>query len=573
MKILGTDIKNKSILKTSFSKVKGAYLAIAIFSMFINILMLTGPLYMLQIYDRVLLSSSFPTLIALSVLMMFMYIFVGLLEFCRARILSRISSQLEEDLRELTFFKWISASAKNINTGGPAPLQDLTNLSRYVSGPAPGAFFDLPWVPIYIFVIFLLHWWLGVFAIISSIIVVIIALFNENLTRKKFEKSMTISRKEQTLGQQAIHNGDAVYAMGMTNSIYKIWEKLNISKLKIAQSGTDVQGASYAFILSLRAFLQSAILGLGAALAIQQIISAGAMIAASIIFGRAIDPIQRAISHWRGFNEARMTFAKLETFYNRSPPIDKLYNIPIEQGDLIVDRLSAKAPNLSKLVLKNISFNLHTGEQLAVIGPSGSGKSTLARHLVGLTPPFAGSVSINGTKLEHYSNSELGKNIGYLPQIASLFPGTIAQNICRFETDAKIEDVIIAAKTAGLHEFINNLPNGYETNVDNGTNSFSGGEVRRIALAQAFYKFPMLIVLDEPNSNLDAQGDQKLLEALKILRAHNCTVILITHKTEILPAFDTVMVLKDGLQKHYSSLDAFLEFINKNQKKIPIKNT
>lgn len=561
MNASGTGLR--SVLGQALMKARRAFVGIGLFSCVINILMLTGPIYMLQVYDRVLISRSEWTLLALTVLMAALYSFMGILEFCRSRILIRVAGQVEKDLGPRTFKGWMKQGLFGKSAARMNPLNDLATVKQFLSSPAPSTFFDIPWAPIYIAVIFILHWMIGVLAIIGTIIIVCVAVYNELATRKPHMESLKMRRAEQNFAQQAYRNTDAISAMGMGENMRKRWAGFNKEGTVESLRGGDRAGNATSFTKAFRMFLQSAILGLGGWLAIQQIITPGAMIAGSIILGRALAPIQMAIGQWRNFNSARDAYERLNKFYDVIPETGENLSLPAPTGELSVENVFAGPPGSKAAVLTNLNFALKPGQGLGVIGPSAAGKSTLARLLVGVWHPQKGAVRLDGATFDQWNPEELGPYIGYLPQEVELFDGTIAQNIARFKEDATSDEIVLAAKYAGVHDMILRLPDGYETRIGEGGAVLSGGQVQRVALARALYGDPKLVVMDEPNSNLDTAGDNALTKAIAGLRQRGSTVVVMAHRPSAIVAVDKLLMLKDGKQVAFGPKDKVLAEVTK----------
>lgn len=549
----------RSEVGKALDRARGAFIGVGLFSCFINLLMLTGPLYMLQVYDRVLMSRSMSTLVALSILMAALYGFMGFLEWCRTRVLVRIAAKVERDLGDRTFRGWMKQGLYGRGAARLQPLNDLATLKQFLSSPAPGTFFDIPWAPIYIAVIFMLHWWLGLLAVIGTIIIVAVALYNEFSTRKPLTEAMKMRRAEQAFSQQAYRNTDALTAMGMSENMRRKWSQMNEKGGQEALTGGDRAGNASAFTKSFRMFLQSAILGLGGALAVIQIITPGAMIAGSIILGRALAPIQMAIGQWRNFNGARDAYGRLNKFYDLIPEEEDTLSLPAPQGALTVENLVAGPPGAKTAVLTGLNFALQPGQGLGVIGPSAAGKSTLAKLLVGVWLPQKGAVRLDGATFDQWNREELGPYIGYLPQEVELFDGTIAENIARFSPGADSEAIVTAAKYAGVHELILRLEDGYDTRIGEGGAVLSGGQIQRVALARALYGDPVLVILDEPNSNLDAEGDAALSKAIAGLRERGRTVVVMAHRPSAISAVDQLLMLRDGKQVAFGPKDEVLK--------------
>jgi len=536
-----------------------AFWGIGIFSFFVNLLMLTGPIYMLQVYDRVLASRSVETLIVISLIMAWLYICMGFLDFCRSRVLVRVANKFEKTLGKRTFRIWLKQGLMGRSAIRHKPLNDLSTIRQFLSGNAPGTFFDLPWVPIYIAAIFVLHWQLGLLALAGSIVILISAIYNEWGTRKPMLESLKLRRAEQALAQQAHRNADTIESMGMGDHMRRRWENLNTRGSAEGQTSSDRSGGSTAFSKAFRMFIQSAILGLGGYLAVKQIITPGAMIAASIILGRALAPIQMIIGQWRGFNAARDAYSRLNAFYEIVPEDGENTRLPTPTGQLSVENLMAGPPGAKTAVLAGLNFALKPGQGLGVIGPSAAGKSTLARMLVGIWMPQKGAVRLDGATFEQWNRDEIGKYIGYLPQNVELFDGTIGENIARFNPAATDESIVEAARWAGVHDLILRLPEGYDSRIGEGGIVLSGGQTQRIALARALYGEPALIVLDEPNASLDAEGDAALTKAIAEARRREKTVIVMAHRPSAIAAVDMLLMLRDGKQEAFGPKDEVIK--------------
>ncbi len=549
----------RSAVGRALISARKAFLGVGIFSVFVNMLMLTGPIYMLQVYDRVLASRSISTLVAISILMAALYAFMGFLDFCRSRVLIRLANQFEESLGERTYRIWLKQGLMGRAAARHAPLNDLSTLRQFLSGNAPGTFFDIPWVPLFIIVIFFLHWTLGVLAIFGGIVIFFAAMMNEWGTRKPLVESMKLRRMEQAFAQQTHRNADTIEAMGMGDNMRRRWQSISRQSAKESQIASDRSGSSTAFSKAFRMFIQSAILGLGGALAVKQIITPGAMIAGSIIMGRALAPIQMAIGQWRGFNAARDAYSRLNAFYEIVPEDGDNLQLPAPTGHLRVENLTAGPPGAQSAILAGLHFDLKPGQGLGVIGPSAAGKSTLARLLVGIWLPQKGAVRLDGATFDQWSHDEIGKYIGYLPQEVELFDGTVGENISRFNGDAESEAIVEAARWAGVHELILRLPEGYDTKIGEGGAVLSGGQTQRVALARALYGDPVLIVLDEPNASLDAEGDAALSRAIAEARKRNKTVVVMAHRPSAIAAVDQLLMLKDGRQTAFGPKEEVLK--------------
>lgn len=541
----------KSPVRSILSSMRQAWVGVGLLSMCVNILMLTGPLYMLQVYDRVITSQSMSTLVALSILMVLMYSFMGLLDLLRSRILVRIGNSVESQLSAPLFKTWLSQGIKGNVKPGQKPLQSLSVMKRFLTGPAPTTFFDIPWTPIYIGVIFMIDWTLGVFAIIGALVVLVISILAELRTRKNVSKANKAAVESQGFAQNVYQNSETVMSMGMTGDMSQRWAALKAQGEASELSVSDISGGSTAVSKAFRMFLQSAILGLGAALAVQQIITPGAMIAGSIILGRALAPIQLIISQWSSYIQTKNAYHDLNSFFDTVPNDIEKVALPKPTGKLSVTGVSAGPPGAKLATVKSLNFDLLPGDGLCVLGHSGSGKSSLARLLTGLWMPQMGSVRLDGAALDQWDADELGKHVGYLSQTVKLFDGTVEENISRFRSNIPSQATIRAAQIAGIHEFILSLPEGYNTQLGAGGVILSVGQIQRVALARALFGDPSLIVLDEPNSNLDSQGDKALNTAIQYMRSLNKTVIIISHRTAAMDAVNKVLVLEGGRQKKF----------------------
>lgn len=542
-----------------------AFIGIAIFSGVINLLMLTGPLYMLQVYDRVLLSRSMSTLVVLSILMGGLYVFMGILELIRSRVLTRIGNQIEDNLSERTFSVWMKEGSSPNQRNQSNPLDDLTNVKTFLAGPALGAIFDMPWAPLFIGVIWMLHWTLGVTALIGAILIFIIAALNEYTTRKILIEARQHLQQSRIIAGRGHKQSDAILAMGMNDNILARWQASQNAGSTLHTLGSDRASGYAATTKAFRMFLQSAILGLGCALAVVQIITPGTMIASSIIMGRALAPIQIAIGQWKGFVNARQSYKRLNEFYKTVPTVGKTLQLPEPKGHVVVHQVTAAPPGSKKAIISNISFEIKPGQGLGVIGPSASGKSTLAQLLVGVWMPQQGSIRLDGATFDQWDRKILGPHIGYLPQNIELLDGTIKDNIARFNPQAPDEDVVLASKRAAIHEMILQMPKGYETLVGVGGTTLSGGQIQRIALARALYGDPALLVLDEPNASLDSKGDAALTAAIAGCRKRGKTVIVMTHRPSAIAAVDMLLLLKAGQVENFGSKNEVLDTLKRNE--------
>lgn len=537
----------RQVVSDALRACRSVLAGVGLISLVINLLMLTGPLFMLQIYDRVLTSRSVPTLVSLAAIVLALYGFYGLLEGIRSRILTRIGARLDERLSAVTFE---SVVALPLLGGRRAerlePMGDLDLVRQFLSGPGPSALFDMPWMPVYIAVVFVFHPVLGFVALGGALIMCVLIGLNELLTRNPLGEAARHALARNAFVEGARANAEAIIAMGMLDGLRARWLQANDRFLALQGKASDRVAMFSASIKTFRFMLQSAILGVGAYLAIQEAITPGVMIAASIITSRAVAPIEQAVGHWRGWTAARRGLRRLRQVLDGLPDTAPETELELPCKSLEVANLAVVAPGGTKPILQNINFELEAGAAIGIIGPSGAGKSTLARALLGVWPTAKGSIQLDGADLDQWEPERLGRVIGYLPQDVQLLSGSVAENIARFSPDWESEDVINATKLANSHNLIKGFPQGYDTQVGDGGAVLSGGQRQRVALARALYGEPFLVVLDEPNSNLDAEGEAALTQSLQDLRSKGCIVVVIAHRPSAISAVDTLLFLKGG---------------------------
>jgi len=542
-----------------------AFIFVGIFSFFINLLMLTGPLFMLQIYDRVLASRSLPTLALLFILVAGLFAAMGFLEFVRTRVLARIGAHVDQRISQRVFDSSMQVS---LRSGGSAsstsPLRELSVVQQFLSGPGLPALFDAPWVPVYIFVIFLFHPDLGLLAVVAAVILFIIALLNDIRSRKPMAQLAEATGAENQIAQAGARNAEVLAAMGMLGAIRRRWMAKHLDVIEYQTQTRDRSGTLSALSKALRLFFQSAMLAAGAALVIFGEITPGVMIAASIILGRALQPVEQAITHWRGMIQYRHAKTKLDKLFAQTPSQKEKMSLPTPLGKIEVRSLAVAVPGTRNIILQNINFALEPGKTLGIIGRSAAGKSTLARVLVGVWPPVGGEVRLDGATYDQWHPDDLGQHIGYLPQSVELFSGSVQENIARFDPQAEPEQIIEAAKQAGIHEMIKKL-GGYDTEIGFMGANLSSGQRQRLALARALYGNPKLIVLDEPNSNLDEEGEKALAGAIIGMRKRGQTLIFVSHRMNILGLTDYLLELNEGTQLTFGSRDEVIEKIKKQQ--------
>jgi len=524
---------------------KSILISIGCFTALINLLMLVPSIYMLQVYDRVLSSQNETTLVMLTLMVVGFFAFIGTLEVIRSFIVIRIGSQLE---RRFNLRVYKAAFERNLQRGqGHAgqSLGDLTHLRQFITGPALFAFFDAPWFPIYLFVIFLFNVWLGVLATAGAVLLIGLACLNEYMTKKPLGEASGFSQQSTQLATSHLHNAETIQAMGMLGALRKRWFAVHSQFLGLQNQASDTGSVITSLSKSLRLCLQSLVLGLGALLVIKGDMTAGMMIAGSILMGRVLSPIDQLIAVWKQWSSAKLAYQRLDDLLREFPPEAEQMALPVPKGQVSFEHVSAGPPGRRVATLQQVSFNLGAGEVLGVLGASGSGKSTLARVLVGVWPTLAGIVRLDGADIHRWDRDDLGPHIGYLPQDIELFSGSIADNIARFR-DADPEQVVKAAQQAGVHELILRLPQGYDTVLGDNGGGLSGGQKQRVALARALYGAPRLIVLDEPNSNLDTIGEAALASAIVQMKAQGFSVVLVTHRSSALAQADKLLVLNEG---------------------------
>ena len=513
----------------------------------INVLTLTGSLFMLEVYDRVLPSRSVPTLVGLAILTGVLLAIQGVLDLIRSRVLVRIGAYIDTTLSRRVYTSLVRLPLRIATRGdGLQPLRDLDSIRNFLSGLGPTALFDLPWIPIYIGIIFAFHPMLGTVALCGALILVAITLLTESLTRKPTKSALTDNVERHGLAETGRRNAEVLVAMGMTERMADRWEAANASYLETQNKVADVAGGFGAMSKILRVMLQSAVLGVGAYLVIHQEATAGIIIAGSILTARAFAPVDLAIANWKGFVGARQSHKRLATLLEALPANSSRQPLPSPSQSLKVDALSASPPGGDRLAVADVNIELNAGQGLGVIGPSAAGKSSLARLLVGVWQPLRGKVRLDGAALDQWDEQVLGQYIGYLPQDVELFAGTVAENISRFDTSADPAKVVAAAKTAGVHDLIVGLRNGYDTELRGPGLGLSSGQQQRIALARALYGDPFLVVLDEPNSNLDAEGEAALTQAILSVRKRGGIVVVVSHRPSALAGVDTVLIMNQG---------------------------
>ncbi|AXC69078.1 type I secretion system permease/ATPase [Salmonella enterica] len=540
--------------------------SIGIFTAFINLLMLVPSVYMLQVYDRVLPSRNEITLLMLTLIMLGMFAMMSLLEYIRSMVVICISNQLDMRLNTRVYTAVYEANIKNGSSDAGQMLNDLTNLRQFLTGSALFTFFDVPWFPVYLSVIFLFNPWLGLFALLGALLLISLAVINEFVSKKPLAEASKLSIVSGNLASTNLRNAEVIEALGMLPNLRHRWFDLHQQFLSSQRIASERSGRVSAVTKFVRMSLQSLVLGLGGWLAIDGHITPGMMIAGSILMGRTLAPIEQVINVWKSYSAARLSYDRLVRLLETYPQRSTGMSLPRPEGVVSVEGVSATPPGSSEaVVLHNVSFGIQPGDVLGIIGPSASGKSTLARVLVGVWPVSEGTVRLDNSDIYQWDKSELGPYIGYLPQDIELFAGTIAENIARFN-DIDSEKVIEAAKLAGVHELILRFPDGYNTVLGSSGVGLSGGQKQRIGLARALYGIPSLVVLDEPDSSLDDAGKKALDQAITSLRRRNKTVILITHRTSLLSMTSKLLLLVNGNVNAFGPTQQVLQRLKDAQK-------
>jgi PrtD family type I secretion system ABC transporter len=536
-----------SDLAAAFSGFRGAIVAVSVISGIINLLALTGSLYMLQVYDRVLSSHSVPTLVSLSVLMVVLYSFHGTLDLLRNQASGRAAALFDRRIAGPVHAVVVNLPLKGASAStAQQPMRDVDTIRGFFANGGPIAFLDLPWMPLYLAFVYLLHPLLGLMCLSGMLLLVLLTFLTERLSRNEVQASARADAARKAIADANTRNAEALQAMGFASRAVNRFEKVNQSYLVLQTRASDMISKMTAVSKFLRLILQSAILGLGAYLTLRGEVTGGVIIAASITTSRALAPVEQVIAHWRNFLAARQSYGRLSKMLDMSPAVHRPLALPPPVERLTLEHMTVCVPGTERPVLLDISFELRRGQALAVIGPSAAGKSSLARAITGVWLPLRGSIRLDGAALEGWSPDELGRHIGYLPQDVTLFEGTIAENICRLEEEQDSDAIIAAAKAAGVHDMILHLPSGYETNVGPDGSALSAGQRQRVALARALFRDPFLIVLDEPNSNLDAEGEEALSAAIQGVRNRGGIVLVIAHRPSALNTVDHVAMINAG---------------------------
>lgn len=548
----------ESDLGQALTACKTSFQYVGFFSLFINLLLLVPSFYMLTVYDKVMVSGSESTLLMLSLITLFLFMVMGGLEWIRSQILIATSARLDGLLGAKVFNALFSQMLASAGRGGASQaLQDLLQLRQFLTGPGLFAFFDAPWMPIYITLMFLFHWSFGVVAILSALILTALAFWNEIATRSDLARANQESAEANQFTQRNLRNAEAIEAMGMLPRLRERWQQKQSEVIALQGKASGKAGLIGGLVKIFRLAIQSLVLGLGAYLAIHKEISPGLVIAGSILLGRALAPLDLMVNTWRGFLQMRESYDRLNKLLTAFPEQEAPMTLPEPKGRLTIEQLVIVPPGATTPVIKGISLMIEAGQTVAVIGPSAAGKSTFSRALLGICRPSKGAVRLDGAEIQQWNREQLGDYIGYLPQDVELLDGTVSENIARFG-DIDPEQVIVAARQSGIHEMILRLPQAYDTRLVGGGHVMSAGQQQRVGIARALYGSPQVIVLDEPNANLDQAGDVALIETLANLKRQGKTVIVVTHRNNILSLADKILLLVEGQVGAYGPRDEVL---------------
>lgn len=554
------------------SSYKSVFVTVGVFSAIINLIMLVPALYMLQVYDRVLASQNQTTLLMLTLMIVAAYLVLSTLEFVRSVVLIRVSARMDMQLNKRIYTAAFEQNLKSAGVNAGQFLQDLTSIRQFVGGNALFAFFDAPWFPVYLFVIFLFDTSLGLFALFGAVLLMVLAVINDISSKKTLLAANSMAVQANNVATNNLRNAEVIEAMGMLPNLMSRWFGLQSKFLQLQGEASEKAGIVSAISKFVRICLQSLILGLGALLVLENKITPGMMIVASVLMGRVLSPVEQVINIWKTLSGAKSAYLRLSELLDANPPRD--IGMPLSKpiGRLSAEGVTVIPPAATVPALRNISFAISPSDVLGVIGPSGAGKSTLARVLVGVWPVVAGHVRLDGADIFQWNKEDLGPYIGYLPQDIELFAGTVSENIARFR-DIDAEKVVQAAQRSGGHEMILRFPQGYDTQLGDGGAGLSGGQKQRLGLARAMYGDPSLIILDEPNSNLDDAGEQALMGAINDLRQRGKTIVIITHRNNVLSLSNKLLLLVDGGVKMFGPRDEVLSAIGKlNKEKVtPIR--
>ena len=561
--------KGRAELIDARKKSRSLYWMVAVFSFFVNMLMLTGPLYMLNVYDRVLGSRSLETLIALSVLVAFLYGMMGIMDYVRGRVMGRVGARFQANMDRRVFAAVLKATTINkARKESATGLRDLESVQRLITSPALMALFDLPWTPLFFLGIFIFHPLMGLLGLVGGVILIGVAITNQLTTRKPLQKANSATFQSEQMGAQIRQESEMVHALGMRDAAFSRWQIARGESLDATIAAADGSGTFTAMTKTFRLFLQSAMLGLGAYLVLQGELTPGAMIAGSILLGRALAPIELIVGQFATFQKGREGWKNLSTLLGNVPADDNRTTLPAPAARIVADQVTVLPPGEQTASLRMISFAVQPGQAVGVIGTSGAGKTTLARALTGVWRPAGGKIRLDGAALDQYDPDVLGQHIGYLPQRVQLFDGTIKENIARMSMSPDDAAVVKAAQKAAAHEMILKLPDGYDTRVTSNGGRLSGGQIQRIGLARAMYGNPVVLVLDEPNSNLDNEGSNALNNAIKLTKEEGKIVFIMAHRPAAIQECDLLLVIENGARRAFGPKDQVLQEMVKNADQI-----
>ncbi|MEM1100261.1 MAG: type I secretion system permease/ATPase [Pseudomonadota bacterium] len=555
-------------LRTARRESRGLYWFVGIFSFFVNLLMLTGPIYMLQVYDRVLGSRSVETLLALSLLVAFLYAMMGILDYARGRVMGRVGARFQSRLDRRVFSAVIRRTAIDPTPSKATGLRDLEAVQRFMTSPLLMAFFDIPWTPLFILGIFVFHPLLGWLALAGAAVLVTLAILNQVLTRQPLDEANAAQFRAVRMSEQLKDEAEVVQALGMREASFTRWQQARDASLRQGIAASDTGGTFQTTTKAFRLFLQSAMLGLGALLVLRGELTPGAMIAGSILLGRALAPVEQLVNQWPLVQRAREGWTGLTRLLSEVPAEEPRTKLPRPKAKLEAQQVTVIPPGEAQAALRIVSFKIEPGQACGVIGPSGAGKSTLARAITGVWKTAGGKIRLDGASLNNYDPDVLGQLIGYLPQRVQLFEGTIAENIARLSHAPDADKVVEAAKKAAAHDMILQLPDGYDTRISAVGGRLSGGQVQRIGLARAMYGDPVLLVLDEPNSNLDNIGSQALNQSIRDLKAAGGAVLIMAHRPAAIQECDVLLMLEGGQRRAFGPKEDVLREVVQNQAEI-----
>ncbi|WP_244488028.1 type I secretion system permease/ATPase [Aureimonas sp. Leaf454] len=558
---MASDTLKQPMLRRAFAVCKSNFLFVVLFSFFINLLLFVSPLYMIQVYDRVLASRNEVTLVMVTILAVALLVVYAALESIRSRILVRTGARFDKFIGQTVFKTSFRGHLRSPGGGYSQPIRDLDTVREFLTGGGIITFCDAPWMPIFLTVCYMIHFWIGVVATIGAITIFALALANELMTRRHLKDASAASIGANQYVSTTLRNAEIIHALGMMGSISHRWEQLHDRALGLQAKASDRAGSILAVSKFVRTVLQIAILGVGAYLVLESEVTGGAMIASSIMMGRALAPVEGAVAQWKGFVATRGAYDRLSKLFQDNASEPERMPLPAPTGAISLEQLIVAPPGSRVATLKSVNMQIQPGEVIGVIGPSGAGKSTFARALTGVWPPLSGHVRLDGADIDNWHSELLGPHMGYLPQDVELFSGTIAENISRFAT-VDPDEVVKAAQKAGVHEMILQLPEGFNTKIGEGGRSLSGGQRQRIGLARALYGDPKIIILDEPNSSLDSHGEAALAQALRTAKSEGRTILVISHRASLLNEVDKLAVFTGGTLTMYGPTREVMERLN-----------